>query len=226
MALLERWRADIAALAPDAGSARHEAAGTALVGSWSEPHRRYHTLTHLAEMCGALDALVVAGELDGDAARVARVAAWYHDLVYDPRAAAGHNEHRSAALAREQLHRLGVDSSVVATIASLIALTADHQGEASGPADGAGPQADAARAAFHDADLWILAAPTGRFDEYCEQVRAEYAHVPDPLYAQGRAAVLGSLVGRGPVYRTAHGDRTWQAAAEANVARELDRLSR
>lgn len=222
--LLDRWADDAAVLAPDAGADLHRAEGELLVRGWTEPHRRYHTLTHLAEMFAALGELESAGEVRAGDAPVARVAAWYHDLAYDPRAAPGSNEHRSAALARDHLHRLGVARPTVDTVESLILLTADHQGE--GPAGGTGPHTDAVRAAFLDADLWILAAPADRFDAYCTQVRAEYAHVPDEPYAEGRATILRSLVGRGPVYRTAHADRRWQAAAEENVARELARLRR
>lgn len=222
--LLEQWHIDVAVLVPDAGAARHEAEGALLVRGWTEPHRRYHTLTHLAEMFAALADLESAGAVDGEGARRARVAAWYHDLSYDPRAATGRNEHRSAAVARDQLHRLGADAATVDTVEALILLTADHQG--AGPADGGASQTAAVRAAFHDADLWILAAPADRFDEYCHQVRAEFAHVPTALYAEGRAAILGSLIGRGPVYRTAHGHRHWEVPARANVARELARLAR
>ncbi|GAA1155155.1 hypothetical protein GCM10009583_26640 [Ornithinicoccus hortensis] len=218
-ALLERWRTDIAALAPSADAARCAAEGEALARGWSEPHRRYHTLDHLAEMFAVLAELESVGALAPAEARVARIAGWYHDLVYDPRAEPGDNERGSAGIATDRLRGLGVAGPAVELIESLILLTLDHQGFPAGPAGGT-----AARAAFHDADLWILAAPADRFDEYCAQVREEFAHVPDPLYAAARGDILRSLVGRGPIYRTAHGAGAWQDAAEANVARELARL--
>ena len=58
------------------------------------------------------------------------------------------------------------------------------------------PADDPLTAAFHDADLWILAAPEQRFDAYCAQVREEYAFVDEqalPRRAQrGPAAVRGA----------------------------------
>lgn len=220
--LLHRWSADIAALAPRAGSDLRRQEGELLLRGWSEPHRAYHTLQHLAEVFAAVEELAAAGAVDGTGARLARVAGWYHDLVYDPRATPGSNEHRSASLARHHLHRLGVEESTVDTVEALVLMTADHQG--AGGTEPATRHTDVT-AVFHDGDLWILAAPTGRFEEYCRQVRAEYAHVPDEVYAGARARILGDLVERGPVYRTAHALRHWQDRALANVGRELALLA-
>src|SRR5262245_10907424 len=66
-----------------------------LVSAYSEPHRYYHTLEHLAEM------FKVAGKLADAATDPAAVqlAIWFHDAVYDSRAT--DNEERSAALADE-----------------------------------------------------------------------------------------------------------------------------
>lgn len=80
-------------------------------------------------------------------------------------------------------------------------------------------------AAFHDADLWILSALPERFDEYCAQVRAEYAAVPDEAFAAGRTAVLLPFLRRDTVYATRHARRVWNERARLNLARELSRLS-
>jgi predicted metal-dependent HD superfamily phosphohydrolase len=219
--LLAGWAADIAVLAPHTDLARRRAEGELLVRGWTEPQRAYHTLQHLAEVLTALEELAGAGEVDACGLRVARVAAWYHDLSYDPRAAPGSNEHRSATLARDHLHRLGVAADVVDLVEDLILMTADHQQGSAEPA----PRHTDVRAAFHDADLWILTAPVERFDDYCRQVRREYAHVPQERYAAARAEILRGLVGRGPIYRTAHATTHWQRRALGNVARELARLA-
>ncbi|MGH3379956.1 MAG: HD domain-containing protein, partial [Actinoallomurus sp.] len=65
-----------------------EAIGADLLRRYAEPHRRYHTTTHLAEV------LDHVGELAGEAADAdaVRLAAWFHDAVYDP--ARGDNEER------------------------------------------------------------------------------------------------------------------------------------
>lgn len=215
--LVGSWLADIAVLAPDAGPEAWRAEAALLVRGWSEPHRRYHTLEHLAEVLAALGDLEDAGAVSPEGARVARVAAWYHDLAYDPRAEPGSNEHRSAQLARDHLHRLGVATPVVDAVEEAVLLTVDHAaGTRRGSAE---PQV---LHAFQDADLWILAAPPDRFDAYCAQVREEYAHVPPATYAAARAAILRRLVA-GTVYRTAPA-QAWTPRARDNVGRELARL--
>jgi predicted metal-dependent HD superfamily phosphohydrolase len=52
-----------------------------LVKRHSEPHRHYHTLEHVAEV------LRIAGRLSKYAAEpnAVMLAAWFHDVVYDPR---------------------------------------------------------------------------------------------------------------------------------------------
>ena len=71
-----------------------------LCASYSEPQRRYHTLTHLTAL---FDCLELHGDEIGEPARLA-FATWYHDIVYDPRRS--DNEARSAQLARDELAAL------------------------------------------------------------------------------------------------------------------------
>ena len=56
--LLDRWLADAQVVAPLAGRDLWLAEGSLLLTGWSEPHRRYHTTGHLAEVLTALDELV------------------------------------------------------------------------------------------------------------------------------------------------------------------------
>lgn len=207
---------DLAAVAPDAGPRRWRAEATFLLGCWAQPGRHYHTPRHLAEVLAAVRELAAAGGCTPAQATTARVAAWYHDVVYDPRARPGSNEHRSAALARDHLHRLGAEDDLVDAVAELVLMTLSHATEGRGRSG--------ALAVLHDADLWVLAAPSSRFDEYCTQVRREYAHVPGDRYRRARSEVLRQLVA-GPLYRTAHAARAWEERARANVARELARLA-
>lgn len=215
--LLDRWLADAAALAPRAGRDRWLAEGSLLLAGWSEPHRRYHTGEHLAEALAALDEIEARTPLSAEEALLARTVAWYHDLAYDPRAAPGSNEHRSATLARDHLHHLGTDDDVVDAVEAGILMTTTHE---------VPPGAPHARMmdAVHDADLWILAAPPDRYAAYRQQVRAEYGHVPQGAFRSGRAAVLTAFAGRARLYRTAHADERWTARARANLQRELQDL--
>ncbi|WP_131105681.1 HD domain-containing protein [Ornithinimicrobium sufpigmenti] len=216
--LLDRWLSDAAQLAPDAGRDLWLAEGSLLLRGWSEPHRSYHTAEHLAETLAAVDELEEAGEVDADEALVVRGVLWYHDLVYDPRAAAGSNEHRSAMMARDHLHRLGVHTATVEVIEAGVLMTFGHEV----PSRAATPRV---LDAVHDADLWILGAPVERYAAYRRQVRREYAHVPDPDFARGRAAIMGPFLHRERLYRTSHAHLAWTDRARANLAAELADLS-
>ncbi|WP_109471797.1 hypothetical protein [Ornithinimicrobium cavernae] len=220
-ALKASWSADTTVLAPEAPEALRAAELEFVLTRWSEPQRRYHTVQHLAEVLSAVGELAAAGEVDTVGARLARLAGWYHDVAYDPRAEAGSNEHRSAALARDHLNSLGVARGTVDVVEALVLMTVDH--DAAG-----GPALLASRrhtvSVLHDADLWILSSPADRYRQYAEQVRSEYAHVPDELFRQGRSAVLSGFAGREVLYRTAHARTHWEPAARANLATELDRL--
>jgi predicted metal-dependent HD superfamily phosphohydrolase len=214
-ALLTWWKLDVAELAPTAHDDAVDAVGLDLLRRLEEPHRAYHGARHVVEMFLALEELEQAGSVTAREAALARVAACFHDAVYDPAAPPGANEADSADLALRSLRSLGVGQEDVDTVAGLVRATERHEP----------PGADGLAAAFHDADLWILASPQERFDEYCTQVRAEYAAVPDAAYASGRAAVLQPFLHRDEVYATRYGQRVWGEQARHNLARELARLT-
>lgn len=177
----------------------------ALVRAYASPDRGHHGLSHLRDVLTHLDDL--RDHVD-DLATV-RLAAWFHDAVYD---ADPDPEGRSAAWAGREL----AGRPECAEVVRLVLLTRDHD-PAPGDRDGE---------ALCDADLAILAAPTGRYDAYAAGVRHEYASVPDTLFRQGRAEVLRTLLQRPALFRTAHGRAAWEDRARDNVARELQQFSR
>jgi len=213
-ALITWWSMDVHAIAPDADDDAIERSGADLMARWSEPARRYHTTRHLVEMFWALEELEEAGEIDERQGSVARLAAWFHDAIYHPQAGPGSNEADSALLARDTLPKLGISPEDADVIKRLIALTAGHDADVQ----------EALDAAFQDADLWILSAPPQRFDDYCSQVREEFAHVPDTAYRLGRAAVLEPFLHRDTIYCTSRARHAWETPARVNLGRELGRL--
>lgn len=219
--LRQAWQDDLTVLAPEAPEALRARAAEVVLADWSQPHRRYHTVAHLREVLTALAELTAAGETDEVGARQARIAAWFHDVAYDPRAAPGSNEHRSATRARDHLNALGVARGTVDVVEALVLMTIDHDPD--GELPGLASRRHTA-AVLCDADLWILSAPAERYRAYTAAVRAEYAHVPDEEFALGRAAILSGFVGKPALYRTAHARQHWEGAARANVTAELDRL--
>jgi len=208
-ALLEAWRRTVPPDAPDATSA---AVGHDLLTRWSEPTRHYHTTEHLAFM---LDVIEDASALADDATAV-RLAAWFHDAIYDPVASIpGANEHASADLAAALLPRIAVAREQTAEVVRLVLLTADHR---VAPADRNG-------ALLADADLAILGASAERYRRYAAAIRDEYAHVPDDAFAAGRSAVLAKLLELDPIFQLAPHREAWEARARENMRAEFDELS-
>ncbi|MEI2730853.1 MAG: hypothetical protein V9G08_02390 [Dermatophilaceae bacterium] len=218
-ALVSWWIRDLAQLGPHANPDAVQAIAAELLGRWAEPHRRYHRTRHLVEVFWAVGELVDVAAIDTRDGVLARVAGWFHDAVYDPGAPPGANEAASARLADQRLGALAVAPADVATVSALVLLTAAHEPTSSTGAD------RLVRSAFHDADLWILCAETARFDEYCAQVREEYAHVPEAAYRAGRSAILGEFARRPRLYATDHAHVHWEPSARVNLDRELARLA-
>jgi predicted metal-dependent HD superfamily phosphohydrolase len=181
--------------------------GARLVGSWSEPHRRYHGVAHLRDVLSGVTELAGHAE-DADAVRLA---AWFHDAVY---AGLPDDEERSARRAEHELSALGVAPHLVDEVARLVRMTVTHD-----PAPG-----DRNGEALSDADLSTLALPAERYRQNTEDIRAEYTHIPDEAFRKGRRQVLLALLEGPGVFRTAAGRRRWEAAARANMLAELATL--
>ena len=197
----EAW----AQLAGDSPTSRTEWA--AVVAAWSEPHRRYHDLAHLAAVLGLVGELAGAAT-DPDAVRLA---AWYHDVVYDPRR--DDNEQVSAERARAGLRGL-VPPERVEEVVRLVLLTAGHD-PAPDDVDGA---------VLCDADLAVLAGPPEAYAAYASAVREEYGHLSDAEFTAGRTAVLEHLLALPALYRLPAVAREWTPRARANLAAELSLL--
>lgn len=183
--------------------------GEELIERYSQPHRAYHNLTHLAEMLDAIDKLE---DFATDPVAV-RLAAWFHDAVYEPLRA--DNEEASARLAAQELAATNLPPDRIEEVARLVRLTANHR-----VADD-----DANGAVLCDADLAILAADTERYAEYARGIRAEYGGVDDAAFRSGRRTSLAYLLGLDPLFSTPVGQENWQQPARRNLAAELAELS-
>lgn len=179
----------------------------ALVNRWSEPHRRYHGIGHLT----AVLLFITEYAAHADDPDAVRLAAWYHDAIYDPRAS--DNEERSAALAETELGALGLAADRITEVARLVRLTASHL-----PVEG-----DRNGELLNDADLLVLASPPEAYVAYLNAIRAEYAHVSDNDFRAGRAAVLDALLDTPRLYRL-EALAPLEAAARRNMTAELKLL--
>lgn len=149
---------------------------------YAETHRVYHNAAHIQAV---LHALASRGVLTPTLA----LAAWGHDLIYDPRAT--DNEERSAEVFGTWLTGQGAAEALVQEVRALI-LATRHTA----------PPPTRAGALLVDADLSILGADPQTFAAYDAAIRQEYAFVPEAEYRQGRARVLRGFLERKRIYHT------------------------
>lgn len=195
------------------------AAGERLLALYGSPARAYHNLVHLDDVLAKLDwaqsALMQSGEISGlDGAEKRRLfdtielALFYHDAVYDAKAA--DNEAQSREMMKRDAEDFGLAADITADAARLIDLTAQH-----------GTAARLDEKIMADCDLAILGADETVFKKYDADIRAEYAHVPAPLYAAGRAKVLRRFLDTPQLFKTAAFAAQYDAPARRNLAAAL-----
>lgn len=175
---------------------------------YSEPHRAYHTLQHIAECLHHFDAVQQLLHYPVEV----ELAIWFHDAIYDTRR--NDNEEASAQWAQQLLKDAGVWKEIVQRVADLIRLTT-HVAE---PSDSDG-------AFLLDIDLAILGADCERFAEYERQVRQEYAWVPWPTFCTARTKILYNFLQRPSIYRTAFFQTRFETQARLNLTASLAALN-
>lgn len=198
-------------------SAWHQLAGSGhpqlldrLLARHREPHRRYHTATHVMWVLRHVDRIAAAGVPPTVDLGAVRLAALFHDAVYDPRRA--DNEALSADLAAAAAAELGWTAERCATVHRLVMATAGHS-----------PVADD-EAVLVDADLAVLGGEPKDYTAYVAGVRGEYAHVPTDQWRVGRAEVLQRFLDLPRLFTTEVMHLEREERATANLTAELASL--
>lgn len=188
--------------------------GEALLARYSEPHRHYHNVDHLASVLRYVEELADDHDLF-----LVRLGAWFHDAVYAIPPLQVTNEEASARLAFRELSRAGLEQEDLNEVARLVRVTATHKPGARDPEG----------ELVCDADLAILASPPEEYAAYTEAIRAEYAAVLEEEFLRGRLAIMSELMDT-DIFRTGKA-RYLVPQARANVEAEcasleerLDRL--
>lgn len=187
-----------------------DALGHQLTDHYQEAHRAYHGLAHIEALLAgqrAHHALIQDHE-------AVTLAIWFHDVIYDT--SRQDNEERSALLAGEMLAQAGAAPGLIDSVQRKVRATQRHEWT-----DG-----DPDTAVFLDLDLAILAVAPQAYDRYASQIAQEYGWVPEPAYRQGRAKVLQAFLDRPHIYFTPALRAIWEAAARANLERELAALGK
>lgn len=180
-----------------------------LVAAYSQPHRYYHTLQHVYHVLQVVDQL----QSYTHDLQAVQFAAWFHDVIYDPRSQ--HNEENSAEVAIRVLRSLHIPAQTVTKTAQLILCTKSHQ-----------PGDDPDAQVLMDADLAILGAERKLYWDYAIAIRQEYAWVPLPDYKIGRRQVLENFLQKTPLYSTPPMLAQSEPRVAGNLQSELQYLQR
>ena len=174
-----------------------------LLHRYQEPQRYYHTLQHIKECFAHQDYVQKAAHFPAEVA----MAIWYHDAIYDVRAQ--DNEARSAELATEVLRDAGANKAQIERIRQHIMATKTHQSN----------QANENKDSdiLLDIDLLILAAEPSRFEEYQQQIRQEYKHVPALIYRLKRSSILREFLSRDAIYKNHYFADQFEEDARRNL---------
>jgi predicted metal-dependent HD superfamily phosphohydrolase len=181
-----------------------------LLDRYNEPHRRYHDVRHVTAVVQRVTSLVQGMFLTETEISDLRLAAWFHDVIYEP--SAHDNEAQSTKHASAELGSLGIPSRRTKRIGALINMTAGHV------------PSDTGAAVLLDADLWTLGGSEHDYFVYGGLIREEYSAVSDAQWLIGRARFINTFLGRPRIFHTDTGFAQQESPARHNLALELERL--
>ena len=180
-----------------------------LLLAYSAPHRKYHTIQHLSECLELFEQYYRLAERPAEV----EIAIWFHDAIYDTRAS--DNEMKSAVWAERELLAASVDPEKIERIKNHI-LATQH----SVLPEGNDQQL------LVDIDLSILGACHFRFEEYEEQIRAEYKWVPQSIFVSKRKEILNEFLDRRPIFHTPDLFKVFEDQARVNLVYSIWSLER
>jgi predicted metal-dependent HD superfamily phosphohydrolase len=203
--LQERWADLWNQLSPGFDALR---AFESLCKHYAEPGRAYHNLVHIDECLAELDA---ARHLAFSSGAV-ELAIWFHDAVYDPRKS--DNEERSVYLMEAATAAANLPVEFRAAVKSLVLATKHSQ-----------TPEETDQRLIVDIDLAILGKDELKFDQYEDQIRAEYSWVPLNIFAEKRAAILAAFLRRAAIYSHQCFRERYEAPARKNLERSIEKLN-
>lgn len=179
---------------------------TRLCALYSQPHRFYHTLTHILSIFRSAYAVFPSFS------PFLSLSIWFHDAIYDPKAK--DNEEKSADL----LYTFGEETGLRERLekpAEWILATKRHK-ERTG---------DWEEKVLMDLDLSVLGGEEEGYRRYRVGIYQEYAWVGEEEYRRQRPIVLNSFLSRSQLYYLPLFQSKWETQARFNLSNEINLLS-
>lgn len=178
-----------------------------LMRAYSSPDRYYHNFTHIQDCLSIFDLTSFLAAYPSEV----ELSIWFHDAVYDTRRS--DNEQKSAKWAEAVIQQFGLSREIAKRVASSIRATR-HQDEVT----------DRDAQLLVDVDLAILGRDTEVFWRYEDNIRREYAWVPEDVFRRERAKILRGFLNRQHIYYHGEYRERFEAKARANLEQAIARL--
>jgi len=198
-----RWQTLMSALGLPPSAACYDT----LHAAYSEKHRFYHTVDHIAAMLTHFDGVKEIAEKPEEL----ELAIWFHDAVYKPLSKT--NELDSANWAQTFLATHSYGKAGIERVHNLIMATL-HNGNIKTPDE----------QLIVDIDLAILGAPPEVYDQFERNVRNEYRLVPGFIYRKKRKELLRSFLSSGSIYNLELFKERYEDQAKQNLRRAIGTL--
>ncbi len=199
-----RWQEFLLRLHAGNVSRERTEIGRELATRYAEPHRRYHTITHILQCLHEFHEISQMAEHPAEL----EMAIFFHDAVYNAKAM--DNEEQSARLASEAGEKMNLPQESIERIVRLI----------EGTKIGKVPATPDERL-MEDIDYSILGQPESVYDAYVQGVRAEYHWVSQDMFGAKRGNFLRGLLEKDSIYYTGHFGKKYNKTAKENIRKEL-----
>ncbi len=160
-----------------------ENALTEILACWQEPHRYFHTLSHLADILQEIEKDFLQEHISPDEKELFQICAFMHDIVYNPKKQ--DNEAQSAELVSHFFPKLSTE--LVAQIQNIILETKTHQ------------STNRFSEIFCAYDMRIITHSTlAELWEYERQIFKEFQYLDYAMYKAGRIFLLENFAKKHP----------------------------
>ncbi|NJO00865.1 MAG: adenylyltransferase/cytidyltransferase family protein [Bacteroidia bacterium] len=144
---------------------------------WQEPHRHYHNEDHLQKLVSEIDQLMASGRVDDAQYKILLVAAYFHDVIYDP--TRNDNEERSAEL----FIQLADSHPTTQLVKEIILDTQRHI-----------PTSELSKT-FIDLDMQVVSQSSFKqLLDWEKKIFKEYQHLDYTVYKAGRMHLLRQFI--------------------------------
>jgi predicted metal-dependent HD superfamily phosphohydrolase len=178
-----------------------------LIRAYASPVRFYHNLTHIEDCFSVFDQTNYLATHPEEV----ELAIWFHDSVYDTKQ--DDNEQKSAEWAESVISKAGLRKEIAQRVSHSI-LATRHDLEIT----------DTDAQVLVDVDLSILGKDPDIFWRYEENIRKEYAWVPEDLFRQKRVEILGGFLDRQYIYYHKEYRAKFEKQARVNLKAAIARL--